>query len=122
VPDPLGATSSSDLGCHEDPAFQPSTDGSVVNSVLCRTRQNVPTSFLRVLGLTALPMSAQAIAVSNPPNTAPGCVFPIGVTTCQFFNGSAWSSLGCGTAVTFATSSGSSRATQAGTNTAAWWT
>jgi len=102
------------------PAFQPSTDGSVVNSVLCRTRQNVPTSFLRVLGLTALPMSAQAIAVSNPPNTAPGCVFPIGVTTCQFFNGSAWSSLGCGTAVTFATSSGKLPGTQAGTNTAAW--
>jgi Flp pilus assembly protein TadG len=102
------------------PPFQPSLDGTVVNAVQCRTAQTFPTSFLRLAGLTSMSMSAQSIAVSNPPNTAPACVFPIGVTTCQFFNGPAWSSQGCGTAVTFATSSGQPPGTQAGTNTGAW--
>jgi Flp pilus assembly protein TadG len=102
------------------PKFSPSLDGSVVNAVLCRTTQSLPTSFLRLAGITSITMSGQSIAVANPPNTPPGCVFPIGVTTCQFFNGSAWSSAGCGTAVTFATSSGKVPGTQAGSNTGAW--
>lgn len=108
------------LGVWDGAAFTPSLDGSVVNAVQCRTNQTVPTAFLQLLGLTSMPMSAQSIAVSNPPNTPPSCVFPIGVTTCQFMNGPAWTSLGCGTAVTFATSSGAVPGTQAGTNTGAW--
>ncbi len=108
------------LGVWDNGVFTPSLDGTVVNAVLCRTTQTFPTSFLRLAGLTTMSMSAQSIAVSNPPNTAPDCVFPIGVTRCQFSNGSAWSSMGCGTAVTFATSSGKLPGTQAGTNTGAW--
>ncbi len=108
------------LGLWGGGTFTPSLDGTVVNAVLCRTTQSIPTYFLNMVGLTSLSTSAQSIAVSNPPNTAPGCVFPIGVTTCQFFNGSAWSSLGCGTSITFTTSSGQITGTTSGTNTAAW--
>jgi Flp pilus assembly protein TadG len=100
--------------------FTPSLDGTVVNAVQCRTTQSIPTYFLNMVGLTSLSTSALSIAISNPPNNAPGCVFPIGVTTCQFFNGSAWSSLGCGTSITFTTSSGQITGTTSGTNTAAW--
>jgi Flp pilus assembly protein TadG len=108
------------LGIWNAGTFTPSVDGTVVNAVLCRTRQNTPTSFLRLIGLTTMGMSAQSVAVSNPPNSPPACVFPIGVTTCQFVGPQGYSSLGCGTAVTFATSSGNVPGTQAGTNTGAW--
>jgi len=108
------------LGIWNAGAFTPSVDGTVVNAVLCRTRLNTPTSFLRLIGLTTMAMSAQSVAVSNPPNSPPACVFPIGVTTCQFVGPQGFSSLGCGTAVTFATSSGNVPGTQAGTNTGAW--
>ncbi len=115
-----GASGDVVLGVWANGVFTPSLDGSVVNAVLCRTTQTFPTSFLRLAGLTTMSMSAQSIAVSNPPNTAPACVFPIGVTTCQFVGPQGYSSLGCGTAVTFATSSGKVPGTQAGTNTGAW--
>jgi Flp pilus assembly protein TadG len=115
-----GASGDVVLGVWDNGVFTPSLDGSVVNAVLCRTAQTLPTSFLRLAGLTSMSMSAQSIAVSNPPNTAPACVFPIGVTTCQFVGPQGYSSLGCGTAVTFATSSGKLPGTQAGTNTGAW--
>ncbi len=115
-----GASGDVVLGVWNNGVFTPSLDGSVVNAVLCRTTQTFPTSFLRLAGLTTMSMSAQSIAVSNPPNTAPACVFPIGVTTCQFVGPQGYSSLGCGTAVTFATSSGQVPGTQAGTNTGAW--
>ncbi len=108
------------LGIWNSGTFTPSVDGTVVNAVLCRTRLNTPTSFLRLLGLTTMAMSAQSVAVSNPPNSPPACVFPIGVTTCQFVGPQGFSSLGCGTAVTFATSSGKIPGTQAGSNTGAW--
>jgi hypothetical protein len=118
--DPAGNVVLGVWDASKTPPFQPSLDGSVVNAVLCRTQQSLPTYFMRMVGLQSLTTSAQSIAVANPPNTAPACVFPIGVTTCQFFNGPTWSSLGCGTAVTFATSSGNVPGTQAGTNTGAW--
>ncbi len=108
------------LGIWDGTNFTPSLDGTQVNATLCRASRNMPTSFLRLLGLTSVPMSAQSIATSNPPNTAPGCVLPIGVTTCQFSNGGAFTSQGCGTSVTFTTSSGHITGTTSGTNTAAW--
>ncbi len=108
------------LGIWAGGGFTPSLDGSQVNAVLCRTRRSIPISFGQLAGIPSVTIGAESVAVSNPPNTAPGCVFPIGVTTCQFSSGSAWTSLGCGSAVTFATSSGKVPGTQAGTNTAAW--
>ncbi len=106
-------------------SFTPSLDGTQVNAVQCRTAQNVPMSFLRLIGITSIPMTALSIATSNPPNSPPGCVIPIGVTSCQFSpNGGPFSSAGCGTAMTFSSSSGRINdpitGTTSGTNTAAW--
>jgi hypothetical protein len=88
--------------------FNPSVDGTVVNAVRCQFASQVQTSFLRVLGIQTLPISASAIAVANPPQAPPppvaGCLFPIGVGSCPFQGQS--SSIGCGAAVTFITSSG----------------
>jgi hypothetical protein len=58
-------------------------------------------------------MSAQSIAVANPPNRLPPTtsMFPVGVTSCPFQTAGAFTSAGCGTAVTFAPGV---------TNTAAW--
>jgi Flp pilus assembly protein TadG len=97
-------------------------DGSTVNAVKCQYATDVPTSFLGILGLNVLPVSARAIAVSNPPDALPpgACMFPMGTTSCQFQNAGAYTSLGCGSPMTFATSSGNPPDTQAGTNTAAW--
>jgi hypothetical protein len=113
------------LGTWASGAFTPwdgSLNGTQVNAVLCRTTQNVQTWFLRMIGILGLPMTAQSIAVSNPPNSLPpgGCMFPMGITACQFQNAGAWTSIGCGTAMTFATSSGQPPNTIAGTNTAAF--
>jgi len=113
------------LGTWTAGAFTPwdgSLNGTQVNAVLCRTARNIPTSFLRIIGVNAMPMSAQSIAVAHPPSGLPptACMFPMGVTACQFMNAGAWTSQGCGTAMTFATSSGQSPDTQAGTNTGAW--
>src|SRR5574341_460776 len=95
------------LGTWNAGAFTPwdgSLNGTQVNAVLCRTARNIPTSFLRIIGVTTMPMSAQSIAVANPPNSLPtnACMFPIGVTACQFLNAGAWTSQGCGTPMTFA--------------------
>ncbi len=110
------------LGIWNAGTFTPSLDGTQVNAVLCQTTRAVPMTFARILGLTVMPMSAQSIAVSNPPNSLPpnACMFPMGVTACQFQNAGAWTSQGCGTPVTFATSSGQPPNTNAGTNTGAW--
>jgi hypothetical protein len=114
------------LGVWDSNAFTPSLDGTVVNAVRCQMATQVQTSFLRVLGIPTLPISASAIAVANPPATPPppvdGCVFPIGVGSCPFQGNT---SLGCGAPITFITSSGKGDA-GAGclsppcTNTSAW--
>ena len=106
--------------------FTPSVDGTVVNAVRCQFASQVQTSFLRVLGIPTLPVSASAIAVSNPPMAPPpmsdACPFPIGVGSCPFQGNT---SLGCGAPITFITSSGNGDA-GAGcisppcTNTSAW--
>ena len=98
--------------------FAPSLDGTVVNAVRCQWQTTIPTSWLRVLGFQTLPVRAQAIAIANPPQLPPpnSCVFPIGLSSCPFQNGGAFSSSGCGVPIKFVTSNG-----QAGsTNTAAW--
>ena len=110
----------------ENSNFTPSLDGTVVNAVRCQFASQVPTTFLRVLGIQTLPISASAIAVSNPPLAPPPpsdtCVFPIGVGSCPFQGNT---SLGCGAPITFITSSGQGDA-GAGcvsppcTNTSAW--
>jgi Flp pilus assembly protein TadG len=105
------------LGVWDGAAFTPSLDGTVVNAVRCQFATTVQTSFLRVLGLQTLPVSAQAIATSNPPATLPqsvGCMFPIGLSSC-FFNGA--TSAGCGATVTFISSSDQSAV---GANSSAW--
>jgi hypothetical protein len=88
-----------------DNGFTPSLDGTVVNAVRCQFASQVPTTFLRVLGFQSLPVSASAIAVANPPVAPPvdACTFPIGVGSCPFQGNT---SLGCGAAITFITSSG----------------
>lgn len=95
------------LGVWQNNSFTPSLDGTVVNAVRCQFSSQVQTSFLRVLGIQTLPISAAAIAVANPPQAPPPpvdeCVFPIGVGSCAFTGNS---SAGCGTSITFITSSG----------------
>jgi hypothetical protein len=98
--------------------FTPSIppDGTVVNAVRCQWSSTVQTSFLRVLGFQTLPVSAQAIAIANPPANPPptGCMFPIGLSSC-FFGGN--TSLGCGAMVSFISSSNNSAV---GANSSAW--
>jgi Flp pilus assembly protein TadG len=110
------------LGIWDGADFTPSLDGSQVNAVQCQFAAPIPTSFLRLLGLTTLAVSAQAIGVANPPLTAEEgrCVFPMALSSCAFVNAGAFSSQGCGAAATFITSSGNDPDGQAGTNTAAW--
>jgi Flp pilus assembly protein TadG len=94
------------LGVWDNGAFTPSLDGTVVNAVRCQFSSQVSTTFLRVLGMQSLPISASAIAVANPPQVPPPvneCTLPIGVGSCPFQGNT---SLGCGTPITFITSSG----------------
>ncbi len=104
------------LGVWNAGSFTPSLDGTVVNAVRCQWATTVQTSFLRVIGFQTLPISAQAIAIANPPANPPptGCMFPIGLSSC-FFGGN--TSLGCGATVTFISSSDQSAV---GANTSAW--
>jgi Flp pilus assembly protein TadG len=104
------------LGIWDGSSFTPSLVGTQVNAVLCRYQTTVPTSFLRLLGFTTLPVSGQAIAWATQPVTPPptACVFPIALSSC-FFGGS--TSLGCGATVTFISSASGSAV---GGNSAAW--
>ncbi len=123
--DPPGAINLLDeditLGVWDGATFTPSLDGSEVNAVKCQYATDVPTSFLGILGLNVLPVSAQAIAVANPAaNPGPGCVAPIGLSGCSFTEGGSNTSQGCGVPITFTNSSGTDQGTPGGTNTAAW--
>ena len=99
-------------------------DASTVNAVKCQYATNVPTSFLGILGINILPVSAQAIAVANPAaNPGPGCVAPIGLSDCAFTDGGGgYDSGGCGVPISFISSSGNLQpgTEPPGTNTAAW--
>jgi hypothetical protein len=98
--------------------FTPSLDGTMVNAVRCQYTTTVPTTFLRVLGLQSLPVSASSIAVANPPALPPpnSCVFPIGLSSCPFQNNEVYTSSGCGKTIKFITSNGQADSS----NTAAW--
>jgi len=52
------------LGIWDGATFTPSLDGFQVNAVRCQYATDVPTSFLGILGLNVLRVSAQAIALS----------------------------------------------------------
>ncbi len=95
-------------------------DASTVNAVKCQYATNVPTSFLGILGINILPVSAQAIAVANPAaNPGPtACVAPIGVNGCGWEDPDGFNSQGCGKPLTFISSS--TGTPEAGTNSAAW--
>jgi Flp pilus assembly protein TadG len=109
------------LGIWNGNNFTPSLSGTEVNAVRCQFATTVPTSFLRLLGMASLGVSAQAIAVANPPLLPPTpCVFPMALSGCAFTNAGAFNSQGCGAAATFISSSGKPPGTNAGTNTAAW--
>ncbi len=100
--------------------FSPSLDGTLVNAVMAQYATQIPTSFLRLLGVNTLQVSADAIAVSDPPALPPNdaCVAPIGLTDCPF---SGSSSGGCGEPITFISSSGKQPILDtSGTNTAGW--
>lgn len=98
--------------------FTPSLDGTVVNAVRCTYAAQIQTSFLRLLGFTALPVAATATAWSPPPLNPSDCPFPIGLSSCFFDSGgNPNTSVGCGTVVTFITSSQQSAL---GANTAGW--
>lgn len=88
--------------------------GRRVNAVQCRWSGQVPTTFLRLLGITTLPVAATARGLSNPP-TSMNCgepFLPVAVTQCSFVDiTGAFSSQGCGAALTF---------TNSNDNTAAW--
>lgn len=85
--------------------FTPSLDGTVVNAVQCRFSTPVPNYFMGLAGFPTATVSAEAIAIANPPATPPpdACLFPIGVGSCPFQGAS---SQGCGVPITFITSSG----------------
>jgi len=109
------------LGIWNGNNFTPSLNGTQVNAVLCQYARPIPTSFLQLLGMTNLAVSARAIAVTNPPLLPPTpCVFPMALSGCAFTDAEAFSSQGCGAAATFITSSGKDPDAKAGTNTAAW--
>ncbi len=107
------------LGIWDGATFAPSLDGTQVNAVRCQFGTTVPTSFLQLLGMASLPVSAQAIAVANPPLLPDEgtCVFPFALSSCPFVSGGGPSSAGCGTAATYISSG---LGEPADTNTAAW--
>ena len=99
------------LGIWNAGSFTPSLDGSKVNAVRCQYSTTVPTSFLRLIGINSLATAAQAVAIANPPAT-PGCgtpILPIAVAPCAFQDagtGAFNNSNGCGTGLTWISSSG----------------
>lgn len=111
------------LGIWDGAGFTPSDDGTQVNAVLCRYDTTIPTSFLRLLGFTSLPVAAEAIGVANPPTTVEenACIFPIGLADCVFQDAGAFSSQGCGATATLISSSSQGPGLFPGaSNTASW--
>ena len=110
------------LGIWDGAGFTPSVEGSQVNAVRCEYGTEIETSFLRILGFNTLPVAARAVALANPPANPPpnACVIPVGVTACAFADGGSFGSHGCGTMITFMTSSGEGNGPPPGTNNAAW--
>ena len=98
------------LGIWNAGTFTPSLEGNKVNAVRCQFSSSIPTSFLRLIGVNSLDSAAQAVAIANPPAT-PGCgtpILPIAVAPCAFKDagGAFNNSNGCGTGITWISSSG----------------
>jgi Flp pilus assembly protein TadG len=104
---PCDITSST---CKDANGFQYQT---MINAVRCRTTQNIPTYFLKMVGLTSLSTSAESVAISDPPMLPPqgACIFPIGVSACPFLESGTYGSAGCGAVISFIT---------ANSNTSGW--
>jgi hypothetical protein len=116
------------LGIWNAGAFTPSLDGSQVNAVRCQVQTTIPTSFLRLLNIDTLPITASAVAISNPP-VLPGCgtpILPIAVTPCAFYDagtGQFNNSNGCGSGLTWISSNricDNSPGSSQSCNSAAW--
>lgn len=116
------------LGIWNAGTFSPSLAGNQVNAVRCQIQTTIPTSFLRLLNIPTLPLTASAIAVSNPP-MLPGCgtpILPIAVTPCAFYDagtGQFNNSDGCGTGLTWISSNkicDNSAGSSQSCNSAAW--
>lgn len=98
--------------------FAPSLDGAQVNAVRCQYATTIPTSFLSIVGITTLGISASAIAVAAPPATLPinACPFPLGVTACSSPGGTV-----CGSSAVIAfTTAGGGGSPSGGTNRGGW--
>lgn len=116
------------LGIWNAGSFNPSLAGNQVNAVRCQIQTTIPTSFLRLLNIPSLPVTASAVAVSNPP-IVPGCgtpILPIAVTPCAFYDAGAGTfnnSNGCGTGLTWISSNricDNSAGSPQSCNSAAW--
>ena len=116
------------LGIYSGGTFNPSLVGSQVNAVRCQVQTTIPTSFLRLLNIDTLPVTASAVAISNPP-VLPGCgtpILPIAVTPCAFYDagtGQFNNSNGCGTGLTWISSNricDNSPGSSQSCNSAAW--
>ena len=105
-------------GIGENLRFRPSTDGTMVNAVMTRYKTTLPTSLLRMWGMTSLSMGAVSIATSDPPSVPPpnGCTAPFGLSMCPFSSNQIFTANGCGVVVKFNTSNAGADTT----NTAAW--
>ncbi len=101
--------------------FTPSSDGFYVNAVQVSASEDVPTYFLKLIGLTSLRATAVSTAVSNPPQNQPQCPLPFAPSYCSFVGAGGFNSVGCGSFATFSSSSGNTPGTApAATNTSAW--
>jgi len=116
------------LGIWNAGTFTPSLVGNQVNAVRCQVQTTIPTSFLRLLNIDTLPITASAVAISNPP-VLPGCgtpILPIAVTPCAFYDagtGQFNNSNGCGTGLTWISSNNicnNSPGSSQSCNSAAW--
>jgi hypothetical protein len=65
--------------------FTPTTAPTAVNAVQCQWNTQVPTAFLRVVGVNTLPVSAQSVAVGSlfPQTLSAQCPFPMGISACS---------------------------------------
>ena len=104
----------------------PPLNPTEINAVKCQFQTSVPSSFLRLLGsgFFNLPVGAFSIAWSPPPAIPPpaSCTLPIAVTDCAFRTGEGgFNSVGCGSAITFISSSTQGPGAAPGSsNTGAW--
>ena len=103
------------------PKLSSASDNDTINAAQCSATQSINTQFLRFIGINSLNATAQSIATANPPADTPTCPLPFAPPACDFtdVNG-VFTSIKCGTTVTFTTSSKKDPGAPPGTNTSAW--